>query len=66
VLDIAGQHIGNRLDAAMRVPRKAGLVIVRPVVAKIIEQENGSNSLVLPKPNARRSFTPRLRSWALN
>ena len=39
VLDAAGQHIGDRLDAAMRMPRKAGAIIVGPVVAKIVEQE---------------------------
>jgi hypothetical protein len=39
VLDIAGKHIGNGLDAAMRVPGKAGAIIFRPVVAEIVEQQ---------------------------
>ena len=39
VLDIAGQHIGNGLDAAMRMPGKAGAIILRPVIAKIVEQQ---------------------------
>ena len=39
VLDAARQHVSNGLDAAMRMPRKAGPVIVRPVVAEIVEQK---------------------------
>jgi hypothetical protein len=39
MLDAAGQHIGDRLDAAMRMPGKAGAVVVRQVVAKIVQQE---------------------------
>ena len=39
VLDVAGQHIGDGLDAAMRMPGKAGAIFVRPVVAEIVEQQ---------------------------
>ena len=39
VLDGPGQHIGNGLDAAMRMPRETGPIIVRPVVAEIVEQQ---------------------------
>ena len=39
VLDGAGQHISNGLDAAMRMPRKAGAIIVGPVIAEIVEQK---------------------------
>ena len=39
VLHRAGQHIGDGLDAAMRVPRKAGAIVVGPVVAEIVEQQ---------------------------
>ena len=39
MLDGAGEHIGDGLDAAMRMPRKAGAVILRPVVAEIVEQQ---------------------------
>src|SRR5580704_16162803 len=39
VLDIAGQYISNGLDAAMRMPGKAGAIIFRPVVAEIVEQQ---------------------------
>jgi hypothetical protein len=39
VVDGAGQDIGDGLDAAVRVPGKAGAVVVGPVVAEIIEQQ---------------------------
>ena len=39
VLDGAGEHVGDRLDAAVRVPREAGQVVVRVVVAEIVEQQ---------------------------
>ena len=41
VLDRAGQDVGDGFDAAMRMPREAGEIIVRDVVAKIVEQEEG-------------------------
>ena len=41
VLDVAGQHIGDGLDAAVRVPGKAGAVLVGTVVAEIVEQQEG-------------------------
>ena len=39
VIDLAGQHISDRLDAAMRMPGKAGLVLVGIVVAEIVQQQ---------------------------
>ena len=39
VLDVAGQHVGDGLDAAMRMPGKAGAVFVGTVVAEIVEQQ---------------------------
>ena len=39
VLDRAGEHIGDGLDAAMRMPRKTGEIVLRPVVAEIIKQQ---------------------------
>ena len=39
VIDLAGQDIGDRLDAAMRMPGKAGLVLVGIVVAEIVQQQ---------------------------
>src|SRR5258708_26617285 len=39
MLDRAREHVGDGLDAAMRMPRKARAVIFRPVVAEIVEQQ---------------------------
>src|SRR5262245_29945237 len=39
VLDRAGEHIRYRLDAAVRMPRKAGAVVVGVLVAEIVEQQ---------------------------
>jgi len=39
VRDGAGEHVRDRLDAPMRMPREAGEIIVRVVVAKIVEQK---------------------------
>jgi hypothetical protein len=39
VLDGALQDVRDGLDAAMRVPRKAGQVIGRPLIAEIVEEE---------------------------
>jgi hypothetical protein len=38
VLDGSREHIRNRFDAAVRMPRKASQVIVRNVVAEIIQK----------------------------
>src|SRR5205807_518867 len=39
VLDGAGEHVGDRLDAAMGMPREAREVLLRVVVAEIVEQQ---------------------------
>jgi hypothetical protein len=39
VLDLAGEHIGDGLDAAMRMPRKSGQVIGGIFVAKIVQEQ---------------------------
>src|ERR1051325_63960 len=39
VLDLAGQHIGDRLDPPMRMPGESGAVIVGVLVAKIVEEQ---------------------------
>ena len=41
VLDRPGQHIGDGLDPAMGMPGEAGQVVVRDVVAEIVEQQEG-------------------------
>src|SRR5262249_20977571 len=39
MVDAAGQHVGDGLDSAMRMPRKTGAILLRPVVAEIVEQQ---------------------------
>src|SRR5450759_4090458 len=41
MVDISRQHIGNRLDAAVRMPWKSGTIVLRTFIAEIIEQEKG-------------------------
>ena len=65
VIDRAGQDVGDRLDAAMRMPREAREVILGPLVAEIVEQQERIELLVLPKPKARWSRTPAPSSVSL-
>src|SRR5262245_62080735 len=37
VLHRAGKHIGDGLDAAMWVPRKASTIVVAAIIAKVVE-----------------------------
>ncbi len=39
MLDIAGEHIGDRFDAAMRMPGETLYVILRAVIAEIIHHQ---------------------------
>ena len=39
MVDRAGEHVGNRLDAAVRVPREPREVVIGVLVAKIVEQQ---------------------------
>src|SRR6266850_2506945 len=39
VRHLAGQHVGDRFDPSMRVPWKAGEIVVRVLVAKIVEEQ---------------------------
>src|SRR5207244_4861595 len=41
VLDATAQHIGDRLDTTMRMPRKAGEVVLGVLVTEIIQQQEG-------------------------
>ncbi len=41
MFDGSGQNIGDGLDAAMRMPGKAGEIIFGAVVAEIIQQQKG-------------------------
>ena len=37
VLDRAGQHVGDRFDSTVRMPRKAGTIVLRFVAAKVVQ-----------------------------
>ena len=39
--DSPGQHVGDGLDAAVRVPWESGPVVLGVVVAEIVEQQEG-------------------------
>jgi hypothetical protein len=39
VLDRAGQHVGDRLDTAVRMPREPGQVIGGVVVSEVVEEQ---------------------------
>jgi hypothetical protein len=39
VLHGPGQHVGDGLDAAVRMPGKPRQIVLRAVVAKIVEQQ---------------------------
>ena len=39
MLNIACEHVSDGLDAAVRMPRKAGAILFRPVIAEIVEQQ---------------------------
>ncbi len=41
MLDASRKHVGDRFDAAMRVPGKSLEVLGRVVVAEIVEQQEG-------------------------
>ena len=39
MLDVAREHVGDRLDAAMRVPGEAGAIVGRVVAAEIVHHQ---------------------------
>ena len=41
MLNGACEHIGDRLNAAMRMPRKTFEIVFRPVIAEIIHHQEG-------------------------
>jgi hypothetical protein len=49
VLHRARQHIRNRLDSAMRMPRKSLQIIGRILIAKIVQQQERIELLGLPE-----------------
>ena len=66
VLDRAGEHVGDRLDAAVRVPREAGEVVGRALVAEIVEQQERIEvARVAEAEGAAQVARRRPRWWAL-
>jgi hypothetical protein len=49
VLNAAGKNVSDGLDAAVRVPRKTGAIILRLVVAEIVEEEERIGLLRIAK-----------------
>src|SRR5438045_7840247 len=41
MLDRAGEHVGDGLDAAMRMPGKSRQIILRIFIAEIVQQQEG-------------------------
>jgi hypothetical protein len=58
VIDGARQDIGDRLDAAMRVPRESGEIVGRVVVAEIVEEQERIEVGRIAEPKPRCSRTP--------
>ena len=58
VIDGAGEHVGNGLDAPVRVPREAGLELLRVFVAEIIEQQEGVKGAGVMKPKCAVQMNP--------
>ena len=49
MIDRSGQHIGDRLDPAVGMPRKAAQVIVGLLTAKVVEQQERVHALGVAK-----------------
>ena len=47
MLDRAGEHVGDRLDPAVRMPRESSQVVFRVVIAKIVQQQKRIEILCL-------------------
>src|SRR5882762_616018 len=68
----ASEHIGDGLDPAVRMPGKARQIVIRNVVAKVVQQEKGVELRSVPEPESTaqvhaRAFESRLRlNQALN
>jgi hypothetical protein len=56
VIDCASQHVGDRFDPAVRMPRKAGEVVRRIVVAEIVEQQKWVVVLGATEPEGAPKF----------
>src|SRR5580700_5183459 len=59
VFNGAGEHIGDCLDAAVRMPRESRTIVVRVVVAKIIQQQEWIEVFCLAEPEGALQFDAR-------
>src|SRR5580658_7051480 len=60
----AGENVGDRLNTAMRVPRETGKVILRDIVAKIVEQQKRIELCCVAKPeSAPEMHACSLKGW---
>ena len=67
MLDRSGQHIGDGLNAAMRMPGKSGEIVLRNVVAEVVEQQRMDRSRGCCRIRKRgEDELRRLRAWALD
>jgi NAD(P)H-hydrate repair Nnr-like enzyme with NAD(P)H-hydrate epimerase domain len=59
VFNGAGENIGDGLDTAVRMPRKSCAIVVRVVVAKIIQQQKWIELFRLAEPEGALQFDAR-------
>ena len=50
MFDLAGEDVCDGLDAAMRVPWEAGAIVVRVLVAKVVEEQKRIELVRLAEP----------------
>ena len=62
MIDASRQHIGDRLDAAVRMPRKSGAIVFRTIVAEVVEQEERIELARIPEAEG----APQLHARAFN
>ena len=58
VAHAAVEHVGHGLEAAVRVFRKAGEVVARPVRAELVEHQEGIQPVELPGADHARELDP--------
>src|SRR5712671_3733593 len=64
VINRAGQHIRDGLDAAMRVPWKSGAVVLGTIVAEVVQQEERIEIARIAESESTVEFHPRsLNGW---
>jgi hypothetical protein len=58
VLDGAGKNISDGLDAAVGMPREAGEIVLRPIVAEVIQQQKRVGLLRVAKAESPAQLHP--------